>query len=101
MGLSGESPCRESSRTVDSILVAGICHRSTGEWQVFRFGIIVLLMFIIKDEYGHAVNQFIHLMAIIHEMNRDLHIEVFAHKAESLSEDYRLGIFLRGSQFPL
>ena len=31
-------------------------------------------------------------MAIIHEMNPDLHIEVFAHKAESLAEDYRLGV---------
>jgi len=47
----------------------------------------------LQDEYGHAVNQFIHLMAIVHEMNRDLHIEVFAHKAESLAADYGLESF--------
>ncbi|KAF8340304.1 Gtr1/RagA G protein conserved region-domain-containing protein [Cantharellus anzutake] len=55
----------------------------------------------LQDEYGHAVNHLIHLMAIIHETNRDLHIEVFAHKAENNFRQLQERVYLETIDHPL
>ena len=46
----------------------------------------------IQDEYTHAISQLVHLMAIVCEVHPTINFEVFVHKAESMSDDYKIGM---------
>jgi Gtr1/RagA G protein conserved region len=46
----------------------------------------------IQDEYSHAISKLVHLMAMVYTVHPLINIEVFVHKAESMSEDYKIGM---------
>ncbi|KAF9515312.1 hypothetical protein BS47DRAFT_1342001 [Hydnum rufescens UP504] len=47
----------------------------------------------IQDEYSHAISKLVHLMAMVYTVHPLINIEVFVHKAESMSEDYKIDNF--------
>ncbi|KAG8905920.1 hypothetical protein FRB99_008000 [Tulasnella sp. 403] len=60
-------------------------------YLLLRVSLLVAVRY--KDDYYHPIAHLVHLVATVAEVNPSVHLEVFVHKAEALSDEYKVEHF--------